>query len=335
MSLAMAEASVPPPPPGLWVPSITLFSPSDTLDLASQSLYFQYLSQPSTGLSGLLVLGTNGEPFLLTREERSSLLHLARKTVPPGFPIMAGVSGHSTAQVREFISDAQAAGADYVLVLPCAYFGAKPSVVEGFFREVSQYVRQLGRERGKEMGVVIYNFPGVTNGVDMDSEMISRIVKENSNVVGVKLTCGSVAKVTRLAAEFGRGRFSVFGGQSDFLIGGLSVGSAGCVAAFGNVFPRVIGRVYRLWKEGRTEEALELHRKAALGEQKLKALGVAGTKLAAGIFTGVKAGVVKEGELEGVEGRFRMRAPYEALGRGESERIWEGLRGLDEVEKGL
>ncbi|KAK4179404.1 hypothetical protein QBC36DRAFT_362884 [Triangularia setosa] len=330
-------ASVPPPPSGLWVPSITIFSPTtDTLDLESQSLYYQYLSSPAVGLSGLLILGTNAEPFLLTREERASLLRLARKTVPPGFPIMAGVSGHSTAQVKEFIRDAQEAGADHILVLPCAYFGAKPNVIEGFFGEVSNYVKELGREKGKrEMGVVVYNFPGVTNGTDLDSEMIARIVKQNDNVVGVKLTCGSVAKITRLAAEFKPERFRVFGGQSDFLIGGLSVGGSGCIAAFGNVFPKVIGRVYRLWKEGRGEEALELHRMASLGEQKLKSLGVAGTKLAAGIFTGVKAGVVKEGGLEGVEVRFGMRAPYEALGRGESERIWEGLRGLDEVERGL
>ncbi|KAK4666041.1 hypothetical protein QC763_407320 [Podospora pseudopauciseta] len=331
----MAEATVPPPPPpGLWVPSITIFTNDDTLDLESQSLYFQYLTSSHVGLTGLLVLGTNAEPFLLTREERSQLLHLAKSVCPPGFPIMAGVSGHSLAQVKEYISDAQDAGADYVLVLPCAYFGAKPAVVEGFFKEVGEYVRTLGRGRGREMGVVVYNFPGVTNGVDMDSGMISRVVRESGNVVGVKLTCGSVAKVTRLAAEFGRERFSVFGGQSDFLIGGLSVGSAGCVAAFGNVFPKVIGRVYRLWKEGRGEEALVLHRRAALGEQVLKSLGVAGTKLAAGMFTGVRAGVVQEG-MEGVEERFKMRAPYEALGKGERERIWEGLKGLDEIEKGL
>ncbi|KAK4200807.1 hypothetical protein QBC40DRAFT_325911 [Triangularia verruculosa] len=332
--MAATTASVPPPPSGLWVPSITIFSPSDTLDLESQSKYFQYLSTPSTGLSGLLVLGTNAEPFLLTREERSSLLHLARSVCPPRFPIMAGVSGHSTAQVKEFISDAQSAGADYVLVLPCAYFGAKPSIIEGFFRKVSQYARELGREKGREMGVVIYNFPGVTNGTDLDSATIARIVRQNDNVVGVKLTCGSVAKMTRLAAEFGQERFKVFGGQSDFLIGGLSVGGAGCVAAFGNVFPKVIGRVYRLWEEGRREEALELHRLASLGEQVVKGWGVAGTKLAAGVYTGVKAGVVR-GDLEGVEEMFKMRSPYESLGSGVREVLMDGLKGLEEVEGGL
>jgi 4-hydroxy-2-oxoglutarate aldolase len=60
---------------------------------------------------------------------------------------------------------------------------------------------------------------------------------QDSNVVGVKLTWVSVGKLTRLAASVAPERFSVFGEQSDFQIGGLSVGSAGCIAAIANVFP--------------------------------------------------------------------------------------------------
>ncbi|KAK5662073.1 hypothetical protein OQA88_10187 [Cercophora sp. LCS_1] len=114
-----------PPPSGIWTPAVTLFTASDTIDLDVQGKYYAYLA--STGLAGLVILGTNAETFLLTREERRELLVLARKSCPPGFPIMAGVGGHSTKQVLEFVSDAADAGADWVLVLPPAYFGAKGS----------------------------------------------------------------------------------------------------------------------------------------------------------------------------------------------------------------
>ncbi len=50
--------------------------------------------------------------------------------------------------------------------------------------------------------IVVYNFPGVCNGVDLDSDAIAALARAHANVVGVKLTCGSVAKVTRLTAEF-------------------------------------------------------------------------------------------------------------------------------------
>lgn len=78
---------------------------------------------------------------------------------------MAGVSGHSTKQVLEFISDAAAAKADYALVLPCAYFGKQTTgnVVKKFYREVAEK---------SVLPVVIYNFPGVCNGVDVDSDVM-------------------------------------------------------------------------------------------------------------------------------------------------------------------
>lgn len=162
------------------------------------------------------------------------------------------------------------------------------------------------------MPVVLYNFPGVTNGVDLDSELITDIVNAsaasssdgNSNIVGVKLTCAQVGKITRLAGIFGPDKFSVYGGQSDFLLGGLSVGSAGCIAAFANIFPKTISHIYKLYKEGKYAEALALHQKAALAESPSKS-GIATTKYAVALYSAPKAGV------ENAEEKFLPRTPYE------------------------
>lgn len=154
------------PPSGVWCPAVTLFDhETDTVDAAAQRRYFSYLGT-RTGLAGLVVLGTNAETFLLTREERRALLGLAREALGPRVPVMAGVGGHSTRQVREFVADAAAAAADYVLVLPPGYFKvagpALVSVLDGFYGEVAEEAARWG------LGVVVYNFPGVCNGVDLD-----------------------------------------------------------------------------------------------------------------------------------------------------------------------
>ena len=107
--------------------------------------------------------------------------------------------------------------------------------------------------------------------MDLDSDIITAIAQRHANVVGVKLTCGSVAKIARLSAVFTPQRFAVFGGQSDFLLGGLAVGSAGCIAAFANIFPKSVARLYRLWAEGKQAEALQLQRALALAESPTKA----------------------------------------------------------------
>ena len=125
------------PTAGIWAPAVTFFNPqTDTLDLDAQTKYYSYMSQH---LTGLVILGTNAETFMLTREERATLLKTARQAVGPDYEIMAGVGGHSTKQVLEFIGDAVEAGADYVLVLPCAYFGPQTSkgVIMRFYEEVA------------------------------------------------------------------------------------------------------------------------------------------------------------------------------------------------------
>ncbi|KAL4982273.1 hypothetical protein BDW68DRAFT_195489 [Aspergillus falconensis] len=309
------------PPSGVWAPAITFFDPTtDELDLPSQSAYYAYLS--TTGLSGLVILGTNAETFLLTREERKTLLTTARKAVGDTFPIMAGVSGHSTKQVLEFIADAKDAGADYVLCLPPGYFGKQTTmdVVTGFFDDIA---------RESELPIVIYNFPGVCNGVDLDSATIASLARKwPGKIVGVKLTCGSVAKITRLSAELPARSFATFGGQSDFLIGGLAAGAVGTIAGFANVFPKTIVRIYDLYTEGKAEEAMELHKKAALAEQPCKA-GIASVKYAVGMTTAKKAGI--EGALD----RLKPRRPYRELDEKGKMAVMEMTAALMGVEDGL
>lgn len=86
------------PPQGVWAPAVTAFNQEDdTIDFETAKKYYAYLSR--SGLVGLVILGTNAETFLLTREERAQLIKTAREAVGPDYPIMAGVGGHSTKQV--------------------------------------------------------------------------------------------------------------------------------------------------------------------------------------------------------------------------------------------
>lgn len=308
------------PPSGVWAPTVTFFDHStDSLDIESQTQYFSYLSK--SGLAGLVVLGTNAETFLLTREERKSLLETARKACGPTFPIMAGVSGHSTKQVLEYIADAVAAGANYVLLLPPAYFGKQttPAVIDCFFGDVAEE---------SPLPIIIYNFPIVCNGIDLDSATIARLAKTHRNIVGVKLTCGAVAKITRLAAELRPEEFATYGGQSDFLIGGLASGSAGTIAGFANVFPKAIVQIYNLYKEGRFQEAWDLHKTAALAEQPCKA-GVASVKYAASLTTARAAGIENSAE------KLKPRRPYIEPSEGEKKLIEAQIASMVEVESHL
>lgn len=311
----------PPPAPGVWCPAVTFYdSTTSHLDLAAQKLYFAYLSK--SGLTGLVILGSNAEAFLLTRNEKISLIKAAREAVGPDFPLMVGVSGFSVPQVLENINDSIGAGANFGLLLPAAYYGAATSkeVVTGFYDEVAQ---------NSELPIVIYNFPGICNGVDLDSVTIAGLAKRNpGKIVGVKLTCGSVAKITRLCAELSSDLFSTYAGQADWLVAGLAVGSAGCVSAFSNVFPKVCSRIYELYTSGKTQEALELHRKAALAESPIKA-GIAPTKHAVSQYSAKAAGI------KAAEEKLKPRRPYLPVGEDIKTSVKSAMNDLAEIENKL
>jgi 4-hydroxy-2-oxoglutarate aldolase len=309
------------PRAGVWCPAVTFYeSGSGAVNLAAQKQYFAYLSK--SGLAGLVILGSNAEALLLTRDEKISIMKAAREAVGPDYPLMMGVSGFSVVQVLENIKDAKAAGADFGLLLPAAYYGGATTkeVITGFYDEVAQKT---------DLPIVIYNFPGVCNGIDLDSVTIADLAKRNpGKIVGVKLTCGSVAKITRLSAELSPDTFSTYAGQADFLVGGLAVGSAGCVSAFSNIFPKTISKIYELYTAGKHQEALDLHRKAALAESPVKA-GIASVKYAVSQYSAVAAGV------RNPEENLNPRKPYLPLGKSAQENIKSYMGAVAEIENSL
>ena len=308
------------PSPGVWCPAVIFFDQAtDSLDLDSQAKYYSYLA--TTGLAGLVILGTNAEAFRLTREERATLVATARSAVGASFPLMVECGSHSTKQTIELIEDACKAGADYALVLPAAYFGkaTTPATITRFYSELAA---------NSPLPVVISNFPAMCNGVDLDSDMITSLAKKHINIVGVKLTCASVEKITRLSAEPPAAKFSCYGGQSDFLIGRLASGSAGCIAAFANIFPKTIVRIYQLCKSGRLEEAFALHQKAARAESPCKA-GIAGTKYAVAQFSAKAAGI------EEAEEKLKPRSPYEPPSEMFKKTVKVAMEELNKIELAL
>lgn len=310
------------PAGGVWAPAVTWFDQNtDDLSLQPQAQYYKYLSK--SGLAGLVVLGTNAETFLLTQSERKMLVATARQACGPSFPIMAGVGGHSTKQVLEYIQDAADAGASYALLLPPAYFGKQTTsaVINNFFDEVAEK---------SCLPIVIYNFPTVVNGIDLDSATLVRLAKRHANIVGVKLTCGAVAKITRLSAELPADQFSTYGGQSDFLIGGLASGAAGTIAGFANVFPKTIVKIFDLYQEGRMKEAMALHQKAALAEQGCKA-GIATVKYAVAQVTAKAAGI----DASLAKEQLKPRRPYQEPSDQEKRVIDELIAPLLEIEASL
>jgi dihydrodipicolinate synthase/N-acetylneuraminate lyase len=112
---------------------------------------------------------------------------------------------------------------------------------------------------------MIYNFPTVTAGQDLDSEIIGKLAI-HPNIVGTKLSCGNIGKTHRLTSSFTPSEFAVYAGRSDTYLFGLLAGSAGAIAALVNLVPKLHAKLYELFREKNIKEAMELQAKLGHGD---------------------------------------------------------------------
>ncbi|KAK6857844.1 hypothetical protein PG990_013504 [Apiospora arundinis] len=261
-------------PPGVHVPSLTWFRNDKTqeIDWDIQTKHIEFLV--SSGLHGIVLAGTNGEAVTLTPEEKSKLVSTTREVATrlgrPELPITMGCGGGCTRDVIGETVLAHKAGADFALVLVPSYFhfAMDSDAIVAFFEELAD---------SSPVPIVVYNFPGVAAGLDVNSEMLSRLGR-HANIVGVKLTCGGIAKVARVAAEFAPEQFAALAGQSDWLVPAMAVGSVGTITGVANLYPRVCLEIFDLYRAGKTKEAEAAQLALAKMEWGFAKGGINGTK---------------------------------------------------------
>ncbi|CEH15328.1 4-HYDROXY-2-OXOGLUTARATE ALDOLASE, MITOCHONDRIAL-RELATED [Ceraceosorus bombacis] len=273
-----------PLPGGVYVPLVTPFTPSPEEDLDLEAFKKVALRVASAGC-GLVVLGTGGEASHVTASERIKLVSAAREfTKDAGLqtPIIAGTGTGSLYETKQLCKDAAAAGADAAIVLTPGFFAgaiAKDrTALKEYFHDIAS---------ASPIPVMVYNFPAVTAGIDLDSDLLEAIA-EHPNIVGAKLTCGSIGKGARLAssaAAKSHKNFHVFPGLGDMLLPSMLVGMTGTIAGSGNIFPRLLVQTYKS-----AQEAVQSPSKQTLSKaQELQALvsradwafmkgGIGGTK---------------------------------------------------------
>ncbi|KAJ5832390.1 hypothetical protein N7474_000701 [Penicillium riverlandense] len=277
----MGSMAKSPYPPGIHVPSLTWFKSDATqsIDWDLQERHIEFLVR--SGVHGIVIAGSNGEAATLTPEEKSRLVRLTRSTARklgrPDLPITCGTFGGCTQAIIQDTKLAAESGAEFALVLVPSFFhfALHSAAIIDFFQEVAT---------ASPIPLIIYNFPGVAAGLNVNSEMLETL-GEHPNIAAVKLTCGSIASVARTTAKFGRAldgspEFVALAGQSEWLVPCLSVGGAGCITGVGNLYPKTCVELYNLYTSGQTAKAEQLQLQVAVSEWGFGKEGISGTKWA-------------------------------------------------------
>jgi len=243
----MSEIRTMPRYRGVFPVVPTVFDDSGRLDLDGQCRAVDFMID--AGSDGLCLLANFSEQFVLTDDERETLMKRMLEHVAGRVPVIVTTSHFSTDICIERSRRAEAMGAAMVMVMP-PYHGATIRVgTDGlwdFFRRLSDSLR---------IPVMIQDAP--VAGTPMSAELLAKMAREITQVAYFKIeTAQAAAKLRTLIAHGGDAIEGPWDGEEAItLLADLDAGAMGAMTGGG--YPDLIVPVVHAYLDGRRGEAVD------------------------------------------------------------------------------
>jgi len=232
---------------GVFTPIVTPFDEDG--EVAHDKLAFNLEKWNRTGLSGYIVLGSNGENVYLNEGEKIDVLKTARQAIPQEKLMIAGTACESTRNTIALTEKAAEIGADAAIVINPSYYKRQMTelVLVNHYRLIAD---------ASPIPILIYNLPPAT-GIDLSADLLVEL-SLHPNIIGVKDTSGNMPKMgetIRRTNSF----FQVLAGSANFFYPSLTMGVTGGILALANLLPEESVALFDLFNAGEMEKGRDLH----------------------------------------------------------------------------
>lgn len=180
--------------------------------------------QMDAGIQAIVLAGTTGEASTLSDEEKLELVHRCKDFAGADCMIIAGTGSNSTAHAIALSQEAEAAGADALLVVSPYYNKATEDGLVAHYMSIAHAV---------SIPVILYNVPGRT-GLDIPVSVYKRL-SIVPNIAGVKEASTDITKIARIRNACPG--FTVWAGNDDQAVAVMSLGGQGVISVLSNVLP--------------------------------------------------------------------------------------------------
>ena len=254
---------------GIYTPLATPFAADGSLDTRALARNVgKYLASP---LTGLVVLGSNGEAPQLEEHEADLAIKTVRQAMPKDRPLLAGTGRESTAATIAATKRAADLGVDAVLVRTPSFYKGQMTT-DAFVRHYTAVADQ------SPVPVLLYNVT-IYTGVNLLPEAVG-ILSRHPNIAGIKETNSDMAQFGEYLARAEQG-FTVLAGSGATYYSALALGAHGAILAVGGVAPKMCVDIFDAVRDGRFEDAKAMHhRMAPLSKLVGAQYGVPGLKAA-------------------------------------------------------
>lgn len=196
---------------------------------------------------GLVVSGTTGESPTTSDDEKDALLRTVLEAVGDRAHVIAGVGTFSTAHTIHLAQQAQAAGAHGLLVVTPYYSKPPQAGILAHFTAVAD---------ATELPILIYDIPHRA-AVAVAGETLVRLA-EHPRIVAVKDAKGDLVDSGRVMAATD---LTYYAGDDAITLSLMAMGAVGLVGTSTHFSGRGAKQMIMAFAEGRTQEALAVHRR--------------------------------------------------------------------------
>ena len=174
---------------GIYTPLVAPFYDDYTLNKDAMERTVNMLIE--AGVHGIIVAGTTGEYYAMSKKERVFLMGLAKEMINGRLPMIIGTGAMRTEDSIEYAKAAKDHGADAILV-------ATPPYAYPTGREIALHA--LAIDRAANVPVMLYNYPGRMS-VNMDEDTLDRLGR-SANFCAIKESSGDPNRLHMLARDY-------------------------------------------------------------------------------------------------------------------------------------
>ena len=226
---------------GTFTVMVTPFDAAGAVDAPALAAFTRW--QIDQGIHGLIPLGSTGEFLSLSQDERRLVAQTVIEAAAGRVPVLIGTGAEDTREVVRASREAEALGADGVMIIPPFYSTPTEDELYHHYKTVADAIG---------IPIMIYNNPATAN-VDLKPPLVARLaeIEACAYIKESTLEVTRVRDIIRLCGE----RMTVFGGVLGFE--SFIEGAQGWVAVASNVAPGPMARLFTMvaderdWEGGR------------------------------------------------------------------------------------
>ena len=196
------------------------------------------------GVSGLFILGSNGEFHVLSDEEKVAFAKVVVEHVNHRVPVYVGAGACSTQETIKLAKQMEAIGADALSVISPYFIAPTQQELANHYRRVAEAVN---------IPIIMYNIPKNT-GVNIEPATVKSLIGVK-NIAGIKDSSGNMENMQGYIDAAKGSDFVVLVGSDSKILPALKIGAAGAIAGTSNVITELDVSIYENFLKGDLEAA--------------------------------------------------------------------------------